>query len=119
MWDRYFQYLQCLDLLNPKYVEKFKNKNRDYDILNSENDGKIIKLARYSTDFVEKIIGNDEVAVLKYLGIHNTEDMEKENSRYIQAILINNEMLNDISVRKMLKRKVNNTINMMKYGKIY
>lgn len=114
-----FQYLQCLDLINPKYVEKFKTKNRDYDILNLENDGKIIKLARYSTDFVEKIIGNDEVAVLKYLGIHNTEDMEKENSKYIQAILINNEMLNDISVRKMLKRKVNKTINMMKYGKIY
>ena len=114
-----FQYLQCLDLINPKYVEKFNQKNREYDILNPENDGKIVKLARYSTDFVEKIIGNDEVAVMKYLGIHNTEDMEKETSKYIKAILINSEMLNDISVRKMLKRKINKTIEMMKYGKIY
>ena len=114
-----FQYIQCLDLINEKYVNKYKEKNRDYDILDKNNDGKIVNLARYSTDLVEKIIGNDEIAVLKYLGIHNTSDMDEESSKYIQAIMINSEMLKDVSVRKMLKRKINKTINMMKYGKIY
>lgn len=52
-----FQYLQCLDLWNPKYIDCYENKNMlEYDILDSNNDGKIIKLAKYTTDLFEKII---------------------------------------------------------------
>ena len=116
-----FQYLQCLDLWNPKFVNWFKNKERDkpyYDILNSENDGKIIKLAKYSTDMYEKIIKGDKFYTYKFLGIDNTNDY-MSNGKYGEAILINDMMLKDPSVKQFLYRKLKKRINQMKYGKIY
>ena len=45
-----FQYLQCLDLWNPKYIEAYENKNKkEYDILDGDNKGKIIEIAQYTT----------------------------------------------------------------------
>ena len=41
-----FQYLQCLDLWNPKYIKYHEEFDSDYDILDSNNDGKIISLAK-------------------------------------------------------------------------
>lgn len=114
-----FQYLQCLDLLNPKYVEKYKNHNFDYDILDESNHGKIINLAKYSTNLIENIVNGDKLYALKFLGIHNTGKLDEISSSYEKAILINDAMLDDISVKKMLKRRIDKTINMMKYGKIY
>ena len=36
-----FQYLQCLDLWNPNYIDAFENKDApSYDILDAQNDGK-------------------------------------------------------------------------------
>ena len=38
-----FQYLQCLDLWNQKYIDAYENKSvGDYDVLDSNNDGKIV-----------------------------------------------------------------------------
>ena len=31
-----FQYLQCLDLINPKYVKQFKERNNKYNILDTK-----------------------------------------------------------------------------------
>ena len=112
-----FQYLQCLDLINPKYVEQFKKKHK-YDIMNEENWGKIINVAKNSTDWAERIIKGDKLFTLKYLGLHNTDDNSSE-SKYIQAALINDRMLKDPSVKKMLKRKLDKTITQFKYGKIF
>ena len=62
-----FQYLQCLDLWNEKYINSFVDKNRkEYDVLNPDNDGKIIKLANTTTNLFEKIIKGDKL----YLQIH-------------------------------------------------
>ena len=42
-----FQYLQCLDLWNQKYIDAYENKSvGEYDILDSNNDGKIVTLAK-------------------------------------------------------------------------
>lgn len=112
-----FQYLQCLDLWNPKYIESFKNKSA-YDILDPNNDGKIIKLARYQTDLFEKIISGDKFYSLKYLGINDTDDYEPVD-KYIEAILLNDEMLYDETVRHYIYRKLSTHISQMKYGKIY
>lgn len=114
-----FQYLQCLDLINPKYIEKYKTNNFDYDILDESNHGKIINMSKYTTDLIEKIVQGDKLLTLKFLGISSTEKVSKNQSYLEQAILINDEMLEDVSVVKMLKRRVDKTINMMKYGKIY
>lgn len=113
-----FQYLQCLDLMNPKYLEQFKDKTIKYDILDENNHGKIINVAKYSTDLLEKIIKGDKLYTLKFLGINDTDENNLK-SKYIDAILINDSMLKDPQIKKMLKRKLDKTIQQMKYGKIY
>lgn len=113
-----FQYLQCLDLMNPKYLQQYKDNKIKYDILDESNWGKVINVAKYSTDLMEKIIKGDKLYTLKFLGVNSTLE-ESLKSKYIEAILINDSMLKDPTIKKMLKRKLNKTITQMKYGKIY
>ncbi len=113
-----FQYLQCLDLWNNKYIHKFMNKDTDYNILDSANEGRIIRLARYTTDLLEKIIKGDKFYTYQYLGIRNTADYTAA-STYLKAILINDKMLHDVAVKQFLYRKLHKTINECRLGKIY
>jgi len=113
-----FQYVQCLDLINPKYVKQFKDGDNKYNILDKDNWGKIINIAKYSTDLYEKIIKGDKFYTLKFLGINDTE-IDKVNSTYIEAILANDIMLKDPCIKNMLKRKLEKAITQMKYGKVY
>lgn len=114
-----FQYLQCLDLWNPKYIDCFENKTMlDYDILNSDNDGRIIELAKYTTTLFEKIIKGDKFYTYKFMGINNTEDYESE-SKYLEAALINDVMLKDPAVKQFIYRKLKKSIDEAKVGKIY
>lgn len=114
-----FQYLQCLDLWNPKYIDYYENKNvNDYDILDSNNDGKIIELAKYTTNLFEKIIKGDKFYTYKFMGINNTEDYEPE-SKYLEAALVNDVMLKDPAVKQFIYRKLKKSIDEAKVGKIY
>ena len=116
-----FQYLQCLDLWNPKYVSWFENRNKDkgyYDILDSNNDGKIIQLAKYSTNLYEKVIKGDKFYTYKFLGVNDTDEYSASGN-YEKAILINDVMLKDPAIKKFLYRKLKKRINQMKFGKIY
>ena len=114
-----FQYLQCLDLWNPKYIDCFENKNMlDYDILNPSNDGKIIELAKYSTSLFERIIKGNKFYTYKFMGINNTEDYEPE-SKYLEAALVNDVMLKDPAVKQFIYRKLKKSIDEAKVGKIY
>lgn len=114
-----FQYLQCLDLWNPEYIDYCENReNRDYDILDPAHDGKIIRLARYTTDLFEKIISGETFYTYKYMGIHDTQD-HKPKSRYLEAALINEDMLKDPSVKQFIYRKLKKSIDEAKVGKIY
>lgn len=114
-----FQYLQCLDLWNEKYIKQFENKDyKNYDILSPENEGKMIKIAKYSTELCEKIIKGDKFYTYKFLGINDTDDYEAEG-KYLEATLINDIMLKDTAVKQYIHRKLKKTINDMKYGKIY
>ena len=114
-----FQYLQCLDLWNDKYVNCFENGNMlDYDILDSNNDGKMIELAKYTTSLFEKIIKGDKFYTYKFMGINNTEDYEPE-SKYLEAALVNDVMLKDPAVKQFIYRKLKKSIDEAKVGKIY
>ena len=114
-----FQYLQCLDLWNPKYIEAFESKvMNDYDILSSENHGKIIELAKYTTSLFEKIIKGDKFYTYKFMGINNTEDYEPD-SKYLEAALVNDVMLKDPAVKQFIYRKLKKAIDEAKVGKIY
>jgi hypothetical protein len=114
-----FQYLQCLDLWNPKYIDCFENKDMlNYDILDENNDGKIIQLAKYTTSLFERIIKGDKFYTYKFMGINNTEDYEPE-SKYLEAALINDVMLKDSAVKQFIYRKLKKSIDEAKVGKIY
>ena len=117
-----FQYLQCLDLINPKYVEHYKklwsHEDDSYDILDEKNDGKIIKLAKYSTDLLEKIISGSKFHMMKFLGATDSSMFELLNN-YIKAVYINDAMLKDPCIKKMIMKKCKKLISEMKLGKIY
>lgn len=114
-----FQYLQCLDLWNPKYIDCYENKEiGSYDILDSNNDGKIINLAKYTTALFEKIIKGDKFYTYKFMGVMDTEDYEPE-SKYLEAALMNDVMLKDPAVKQFIYRKLKKAIDEAKVGKIY
>lgn len=114
-----FQYLQCLDLWNPKYIDYYENKEvGDYDILDANNDGKIVKLAKYTTSLFEKIIKGEKFYTYKFMGITDTEDYEPE-SKYLEAALVNDVMLKDPAVKQFIYRKLKKSIDEAKVGKIY
>lgn len=117
-----FQYLQCLDLYNPRYIQHFdelkQNKNHKYNVLDENNAGRMINLAKYSTDLFEKIAGGDKFYALKFLGVSDSDD-DKLTSKYIKAVLINEDMLKDTCVKKYITAKAQKYINQMKVGKIY
>ena len=114
-----FQYLQCLDLWNQKYIDAYESKSvSDYDILDSNNDGKIITLAKYTTTLFEKIIKGDKFYTYKFMGIMDTDGYEPER-KYLEAALINDVMLKDPSVKQFIYRKLKKSIDEAKVGKIY
>jgi hypothetical protein len=113
-----FQYLQCLDLWNDKYIEHYRTKSTNYDILSEDNEGKIIKIAKYTTNLCEKIIKGNKFYTYKFLGINDSDEYEAEG-RYLEAALINDTMLKDPVIKQYIHRKLKKTINDMKFGKIY
>ena len=114
-----FQYLQCLDLWNQKYIDAYENKSvSDYDILDSNNDGKIVTLAKYTTTLFEKIINGYKFYTYKFMGIMDTDGYEPE-SKYLEAALINDVMLKDPAVKQFIYRKLKKSIDEAKVGKIY
>lgn len=114
-----FQYLQSLDLWNPNYINAFQsNKLHAYDILDSANNGKIITLAKYTTDLFEKIIQGEKFYLYKFMGITDANDYEPQ-SRYLEAALINDAMLNDPALKQFVYRKLKKHIEEAKIGKIY
>lgn len=114
-----FQYLQCLDLWNQKYIDAYEDKSvSDYDILDSNNDGKIVTLAKYTTALFEKIIKGEKFYTYKFMGIMDTDGYEPE-SKYLEAALINDVMLKDPAVKQFIYRKLKKSIDEAKVGKIY
>lgn len=117
-----FQYLQCLNLINSKYVEHYKklwnHEDDKYDILDSQNDGKIIKLAKYSTNLIENIACGSKFHMMKFLGATDSSMFELLNN-FVKAVYINDTMLKDPCIKKMIIRKCNKLIDEMKLGKIY
>ncbi|MBR0596956.1 RNA dependent RNA polymerase [Sinanaerobacter chloroacetimidivorans] len=126
-----FQYLQCLNLWNPKLLECYHDKTlQSFDPLDPSHQGPIIKLAAYSTGLYEKIIKGDKFYTYKFLGIGSTDDLNacespdsyengECNSRYVEAILINDIMLRDPAIKQYLYRKLKKAISEMKLGKLY
>lgn len=112
-----FQYLQCLDLWNETYQKHFEEKETPYDILSPNAEGKIIHLAKYTTDLFQKIIKGEKFYTYMFLGMAPKDS--KAYSKYMEAIQINDRMLQDPAVRQFLYRKLKKQITEAKLGKIY
>lgn len=116
-----FQYLQCLDLWNSNYVKQFLEHRTDgkrCDMLNNDENGIITKLAHYTTDIYEKIIKGNKFYTYKYLGLEDT-DNSSPNSKYMEAVLVNDVMLKDPAIKGFIYRKLQKAIGQAKFGKIY
>ena len=114
-----YQYLQCLDLWNPKYIDWWRQDGRpQYDILDHDNWGNILQLTNYTTNLYEKIIKGDKGCTLKFLGIQDTTNLDP-NSAFVEAALLNDQMLKDPCIRRYLLSKLKSWIQKAKYGKIY
>lgn len=114
-----FQYLQCLDLWNPKYIEWYsKNPREKYDVFDVDNKGKIIRLAEYTTNLYEKIIKGEKLYTYKFMGIDDTDNYDPQGN-YIKAALINDSMLKDPAIKQYIHRKLKKQICQAKYGKVY
>lgn len=111
-----FQYLQCLDLWNENYRKHFEDKS-PYEILSPENEGKIIRLARYTTDLFEKIIKGEPFYTCMFLGMNGRNP--KNYNQYMEALRINQRMLKDTAVQNFLYRSLKKQITEAKLGKIY
>jgi hypothetical protein len=115
-----YQYLQCLDLWNQKYIDWFGQKPREkYDILDKNNWGRMLNLANYSTNLYEQIIKGDKFSTLLFLGLVDANDIESAHCKYTQAVLINDVMLKDPAIKQFLYRKLKKAITQLKYGKTY
>ena len=114
-----FQYLQCLDLDNPKFIDYFNSDfSEHFDLLDENNWGKIERVASYTTNLFEKIIKGDKLYTLKFLGVEDTTRSDA-NSKYIEAVLTNDAMLKDPCIQRYLYRKLKIKIDQAKLGKIY
>lgn len=114
-----FQYLQCLDLDNPKFIEYFNSDfSERFDLLDTDNWGRIEQVASYTTDLFEKIIKGEKLYTLKFLGVDDTTRSDA-NSKYVEAALINDAMLKDPCIQRYLYRKLKLKIDQAKLGKIY
>lgn len=114
-----FQYLQCLDLDNQKFIDYFDSDFTErFDLLDKENWGKVEQVASYTTGLFEKIIKGDKLYTLKFLGVDDTTRSDA-NSKYVEAALINDAMLKDPCIQRYLYRKLKIKIDQAKLGKIY
>lgn len=114
-----FQFLQVLDLWNPKYIDYVeKNVVEEYGILDESNFGKMLNLGRETFDMYEKIFRGDKFTTLKFLG-YGDKEVFTDNSVYESAIMINEDMMRDPAVRNSITSKLNKAIKQTKYGKIF
>ncbi|MDD4778986.1 MAG: hypothetical protein PHT02_00085 [Tissierellia bacterium] len=95
-----FQYLQSLTKLD-------KNK--------------ILDLASYSKEYIEKIINGDLLYSLLFLGLSENSESESQeiDSYYMEAVKINPHMLKDKTIQKSLYNLLKKTINGYKLGRLF
>jgi hypothetical protein len=116
-----FQYLQCLNIWNPKYMQWFDEpvEGKDnFDVLDENNWGSMLKLASYTTGLYENIIKGNKGYTLKFMGILDSE-LDHVINTYVQATLINNDMFKDPEIKRYVARKLKRQIEQARIGKIY
>jgi hypothetical protein len=123
-WTRYISLLKkynyCIGIAKYNFSHKDEPKMtrcnyqtlQTLDIQTSD----LINMSEYTRRWIEKILSGDLLYVLKYLGLG--EETVPDNI-YMQSVLLNPQMTNDIKVRSYLYGLLRKTIDEIKIGKIY
>lgn len=120
-WERFKRYDHCIGVAkwNFSVDEEPVYTRTNYQILQDLELSyeKFSSLAKYSIDWVEKIINGDPVSTMCFLGLF--ADKINPLNNYTKAIIKNPEMLKEECVRNYLILLIKKYINEMKCGKLY
>lgn len=120
-WDKFKKYNYCMGVAkwNFSLEEEPIYTRANYQILQDLElpFKEFIKLARYSTSWIEKIINGDKLYTYSFLGL--TMKKHEAVNDYMTALLLNSEMLKEETVRKYLISLFKKYINEMKCGKLW
>jgi hypothetical protein len=120
-WNRFKKYNHCIGVAKwnfsldeePIYTRASYQILQDLDLSYED----FAKLAKYSIDWIEKIINGDEIYTYCFLGMF--ADKHKALNKYTEAILKNPKMLKEQGVRKYFITLVDKYKDELKCGKLW
>lgn len=120
-WKRFYQYQHCFGVAKwnfskeeePVYTRSNYQILQDLDLPYDE----FSKLAAYSVEWAEKVMGEDFSYTMCFLGMLAHRHTPLNN--YVAAILKNPEMLKEFGVRRYMISLFQKYIDDMKCGKLY
>ncbi len=120
-WNKFDEYNHCIGIAkwNFSLKEEPVYTRANYQILQDLElpFNKFIKLAKYSISWIEKILGGDKLYSYAFLGL--TKEKHEPLNNYMKALLMNEEMFKEESIRKYLISLFKKYINEMKSGKLW
>ena len=120
-WRQFEKYNHCMGVAkwNFSLEEEPAYTRANYQIIQDLrlNYDRFGQIAKKTAEWVEKIVGGDEVYTYCFLGLF--ADRSKPIDCYARAVMKNPEMLNEECVRKHLINLVSRKIDEMKCGKLY
>lgn len=120
-WERFHKYEYCIGVSkwNFTHDEEPIFTRVNYQILQDLQlpYEKFARLAKDSIDWINKVIEGDSFYTYAFLGL--TYDKKEPINPYMEAMLLNSDMIKEESVRKYLSSLFKKYINEMKCGKLW
>jgi len=124
-WQNYLakfkEYNHCLGVAKWNFRTEeepiYTRVNYQYLQTLSINKDEMIAMAEYSKNWIHKILSGDPLYIYKFLGMHSNDTAS--NNKYMNAILLNPNMLQDVKVKAFLYSLLKKYINDLKIGKIW
>lgn len=123
-WERFDKYHHCFGVAkwNFDFDEEPVYTRINYQVLQTNRlpFDEFVMIAKTSVDWVEKIVHNDPIATMIFLGILDKGDvMVEEKADYMSAIRKNYRILNEPCVKQYLKNLLKKYIDEFKCGKLW
>ena len=120
-WDEFHKYNHCIGVAKwnfsldeePVYTRANYQILQDLDLPYED----FAPLAKYSIDWITKILTGDPVYMFAYLGLY--ADTDQQLNPYMEALYKNPAMIYEEGVRQYVMSLFRKTIDDMKCGKIY
>lgn len=120
-WEAFYKYQHCISIARTNFTEDEEPvyTRSNYQVLQTLDlpYEKFKTLAHKSADWIEKIIGGDELYTKCFLGI--VDGKCNALNAYVAAIAKNDAMMKEPTVNKYIMSLLDKFINDMKCGKLY